>query len=451
MSFALQKQTSYSNIETVIVGLGITGLSVANYLQQQGTSFSLLDTRENPPELNTFKNRFPDAEYHLGEFSESILQNAKQLIVSPGVDINNEVIQSAVRGGVQCFGDIELFVKHTKVPIVAITGSNGKSTVTSLVAEMANTSGKQAYAGGNLSPPALDLLGNEGAELFVLELSSFQLESTFSMQPEVSVVLNISADHLDRHGDINNYANIKANIYRHAKCSVVNRNDESVIAMQTYGRVISFGMDQPDENDFGLIQRDGELFLAKGQRALIAVNKLALRGEAGILNSLAALAIGDAIGLSMSAMLYTLEKFEGLAHRLAFIKEARGVSWFNDSKGTNIGACISSLRSLQENIILLAGGVYKGGDLQLLREELQERAKHVILFGKDADLFQQSLQDAIAVHNVNSMNEAVLLANNLAISGDKVLLSPACASFDMYANYMQRGEDFEHCVREIIK
>lgn len=450
MRLALQKQTTHSNIETIILGLGETGLSVANYLQGQDTSFALADTRTNPPELDAFKSRFPDVDYYLGVLPEYLMQNAKQLIISPGVDINDELILSAIKHGAQCFGDIELFAQHAKAPIVAITGSNGKSTVTSLVAEMANFSGKRAYAGGNLSPPALDLLSKKDAELFVLELSSFQLESTISMQPEVGVVLNISADHLDRHGDVKNYANIKEDIYRHAKCSVVNRDDEYVAVMFTHGRVISFGLGQAAENDFGLMQQDGESYLAKGQHTLIAAKKLALRGESGILNSLAALAIGEAIELPMHAMLNTLENFEGLAHRLAFVKESQGVSWFNDSKGTNIGACISSLRSLEENIILLAGGVFKGGDLHLLHEAVKKHAKHVVLFGEDADLFQQSLASVVDIHKVSSMRSAVLLAKNLATSGDKVLLSPACASFDMYANYMQRGEDFEYCVREII-
>jgi len=451
MSLALQTQTTQINIETVILGLGETGLSVANYLQQQSIPFMLADTRENPPELDAFKNRFPDAEYFLGELSNRVMQNAKQLIVSPGVDINAESIQSAIKCGVQCFGDIELFAQHAKAPIIAITGSNGKSTVTSLVTQMANEANKHAYAGGNLSPPALDLLSKDDAGLFVLELSSFQLESTYSLQPEVSVVLNISADHLDRHGDMQSYASIKANIYRQAKCSVVNRNDAYAAAMQTYGKVISFGLDQATDDNFGLLQRDGEFFIARGQQALMAVKKLALRGEAGVLNSLAALAIGQAIGLPMPTMLSSLEKFEGLAHRLSFVKEKNGVSWFNDSKGTNIGACISSLRSLEKNIILLAGGVYKGGDIQLLHAALKQHAKHMILFGKDADFFQESLQGAVNIHKVNNMQDAVLLANNLAISGDKVLLSPACASFDMYANYIQRGEDFEQCVRAVAK
>lgn len=450
MSLALQKQTTQFNTETVILGLGETGLSVANFLQDQAMPFVLADTRENPPGLDAFRGRFPNAEYYLGEFPDYVLQNAKQIIVSPGIDINLAILQAAVNEGVQYIGDIELFAQHAKAPIVAITGSNGKSTVTSLVANMAKASSKHVYAGGNLGPPALSLLSNEDAELYILELSSFQLESTHTLQAEVSAVLNISADHLDRHGDITNYANIKAGVYHHAKCSVVNRDDEYVTAMQTHGRVISFGLSEPDENNFGLVKQNGEFFLARGRQVLIAVNKLSLRGEAGILNSLAALAIGEAIELSMPEMLNVLENFKGLAHRLSFVKELKGVSWFNDSKGTNIGACISSLRSLEDEIILLAGGVYKGGSLQLLHAALKQHAKHVILFGKDADLFQQSLEGSAPLHRVSAMHEAVLLANNLAISGDKVLLSPACASFDMYSSYMQRGEDFERCVRELL-
>jgi len=381
------------------------------------------------------------------------LTGAAQLILSPGIDINQDIFQkTVVENDSECIGDIEIFARSTNKPIVAITGSNGKSTVTSLLAEMANSAGVNAYAGGNLGPPALDLLDQNDAELFVLELSSFQLESTQSLQPEVSVVLNVSADHLDRHGDVDNYANIKERIYSNAKFSVVNREDDYVSKMSTSGEVISFGLNQPAIGEFGVLEDGGESFLAFGEQRLLAVSELALQGEAGILNSLAALAIGYVIKLPMQDMLITLKSFVGLPHRLALVTRHEDISWINDSKGTNIGATVSSLRSLNDNenpqnIILIAGGVFKGGDLGLLNDAVSKFVKHVILIGQDASLMQQGLEGGTSISKAQSMLQAVKEAQSIAIQGDQVLLSPACASFDMYKNYIERGCDFESCVR----
>lgn len=449
MGFALQKQMADRNYKTVIVGLGETGLSVAAYLDSQGIPFVVLDTRNDPPQLNAFKQKFPNTEVYLGELSTNLLQRAKQVIVSPGIDLNNSAIQSAVAQGVACYGDIELFVNNTRTPIVAITGSNGKSTVTSLVAEMAKSEGRCAYAGGNLGPPALDLLKHKDAELFVLELSSFQLESTHSLTPQVSAVLNISPDHLDRHDSVESYARIKAQIYDHANICVVNRDDEFVSKMKISGTVISFGLDHPADGEFGLIHDAKHSYLAKGENFLLATSAISMQGESGILNSLAALAIGNALDLSLDKMLITLTKFKGLPHRFSLVGKSQGVSWFNDSKGTNIGATISSLRGLKDNIILLAGGIFKGGDLSLLHKAVSKYTKHVILFGQDAGVLEEALSGAASLHSAISMRDAVTIARDLSNSGDKVLLSPACASFDMYENYIARGEDFESCVKEL--
>ena len=294
------------------------------------------------------------------------------------------------------------------------------------------------------------MLDQHDVELFVLELSSFQLETTQSLQPQVGAVLNISADHLDRHGDVDNYAQIKAQIYSNAKVSVINCDDDYVSNMQTSGQVISFGLGKPKENHFGLLNKNGEIHLAFGENHLMPASEIALQGEAGILNSLAALAIGQALTLPMQDMLKVLKSFKGLPHRLALVAESNGVSWYNDSKGTNIGATVSSLRSLEENIILIAGGIFKGGDLELFNQTVSKHAKHVILLGQDAALLHQSLEPSIAMDYANSMQQAVETAKNKATSGDKILLSPACASFDMYTNYIERGKDFEQCVKRIL-
>lgn len=445
----MRRQRANGNRETVIIGLGVTGLSMARYLYARGISFVMADTRTLPPKLDSFKREFPSVEVYLGELSTSLFKGVRRILVSPGVDINSQHIRAAVRQGTECYGDIELFANNTQKPIVAITGSNGKSTVTSLVTAMAKSAGVKAYAGGNLGFPAMELLGFHDAELFVLELSSFQLESTYSLKPRVSAVLNISPDHLDRHDNMDCYTSIKAKIYAGAATSVINRDDRFIAKMKTSGVVVSFGLSHSGDDGFGVVHDGGNTFLTKGKHRLLATKKLALQGETGVLNSLAALAIGEALGLSLEKMLGTLKDFKGLPHRLSFIGKAGGVSWFNDSKGTNIGASISSLRSLQANIILLAGGVFKGGDLHLLHDAVARHAKHVILFGQDAGLLKQALHGAVSTHTANSIRDAVCVAQNLSKSGDKVLLSPACASFDMYENYIARGEDFESCVREM--
>ena len=449
MDLALQRESVRQ--QTVVIGLGETGLSVAQHLSQQGIDFKMLDTRFNPPQLETFKKKFPEIEVQLGEFSAEFFQDAQQIIVSPGIDLNQKEIRELILvNDRECIGDIELFARSTSKPVVAITGSNGKSTVTSLLTEMANTAGVKTYAGGNLSPPALSLLNHEDAELFVLEISSFQLETTQSLQPQVSVVLNVSPDHLDRHGDVENYAHIKEHIYSNSKVSVINRDDDRVVNMKTFGVVVSFGLQKPFENEFGVVKGDDGLYLAFGQERLLSTCELSLQGEAGIINSLAALAIGYALELPLKNMLTTLKTFKGLPHRLALVAEAEGISWFNDSKGTNIGATVSSLRSLERDIILIAGGVFKGGDLEMLKQAVVQHAKQVILLGQDSELLQQALKNTIAIDNAGSMQQAVEIAQQKSKSGDKVLLSPACASFDMYANYIERGNDFEKCVKEIL-
>ena len=450
MGFALYKRQADKRYETVIIGLGATGLSMAHYLHGHGIPFVAADTRLLPPKINVFRQQFPDVDVYLGKLSTGLFQGVKRILISPGININDQCIQTAVRQGAECYGDIELFVNNTQTPVVAITGSNGKSTVTSMVTAMARSANVKAYAGGNLSPPAMDLLGFRDAELFVLELSSFQLESTCSLKPLVSVVLNVSPDHLDRHENMDRYARIKEKIYEHAKISVINRDDKLVTKMKTSGKVVSFGSDCLVDGGFGVVRDGDNTFLAKGKHCLLATDELALLGETGILNSLAALAIGEALKLPLEKMLYTLKHFKGLPHRLCLVGEAGGVSWFNDSKGTNIGASVSSLRSLQTNIILLAGGVFKGGDLHALREAVAKHARHVILFGRDANVLKRALCGAAIIHATDSIRDAVSTAQYLSKLGDKVLLSPACASFDMYEDYVARGKDFEACVREIV-
>ena len=451
MGPVLQKQMTDRNHERVIIGLGKTGVSVARHFCSRGMPFIVADTRDNPSGLGAFRQEFPETRVFSGALSEELFVDAKQIIVSPGVDTRDPAIQSAVAHGAECYGDIELFANANHIPVVAITGSNGKSTVTQLVTDMACATGVQAYAGGNIGRPALEILECDDAELFVLELSSFQLESTRLLRTRVSTVLNVSADHMDRHETIERYSGIKAKIYSHAACSVINRDDKYVTKMKTSGVVTEFGMGPPVGQGFGLLHQGSRAFLAKNDQCLFPANELAIQGESGILNALAALAIGDVLGLSMEKMLLTLASFKGLPHRLSWVGKFQGIAWYNDSKGTNIGATVTSLRSLKSNIVLLAGGVFKGGNLDHFRAAVAKHAKHVILLGQDADLLQEALHGATQIHSVDSMRDAVIRAQHLSVAGDKVLLSPACSSFDMYEDYSERGKDFENCVRELAK
>lgn len=450
MALALREQMMENAHERIVVGLGKTGLSVARHLHRQGIPFAMVDTRDRPPGLEAFKQEFPQTDICTGALPVQWFAAASQIILSPGVDTRNPAIQAAIDQGAECFGDIELFAGANRVPVVAVTGSNGKSTVVRLVTEMASACGLYAYAGGNIGTPALDLLEKDDAQLLVLELSSFQLESTQSLRPRIGAVLNVSADHLDRHDSLERYAEIKARIYEHAGCSVVNRDDGLVMKMKTSGAVTDFGLDRPTDRGFGLLQHGKHSYLAQGDHCLLSTDKLMMQGEAGILNALAALAIGHALGLSMEKMCSVLTRFKGLPHRLSRVGESRGVAWFNDSKGTNVGASVMSLRSLESDVVLLAGGIFKGGDLASLRSAVARHAKHAILFGQDSDLLRQALHGIVQIHSADTMRDAVAQAQALSVAGDKVLLSPACASFDMYEDYTERGRDFENCVRELV-
>lgn len=436
--------------ETVVLGLGLTGLSVARYLRAQGQPFSVADTRARPPQLEALRRLYPDVPQHLGPFDPDLLARARRLIVSPGVALSEVAIRQALAQGVQVIGDVELFAQAVRAPVVAITGSNGKSTVTALVAQMAERCGLQVRAGGNLGPPALDLLRDPEPELYVLELSSFQLETLHSLSPKAAVVLNLSADHLDRHRDLERYAAIKARIYRGAEHCVINRDDPRALVAAGDRGAISFGLDRPARGHYGLCTRSGEIGLARGAQWLLAGRELRVSGRHNLANALAALALGEAAGLDLAPMLEALRDFAGLAHRTQWVAEHGGVRWYNDSKGTNVGATLAALEGLPGPVVLIAGGVAKGADFTVLRAVVARKARAVVLMGRDARLIAEQLQGAVPLVFARDMGEAVTLAAQQARSGDSVLLSPACASLDMYRDYAQRGEAFVRAVREFI-
>lgn len=444
--------TIFSHKKILVVGLGKTGFSCARYLVVCGAEVAVTDSRERPPELERLSVELPDVAVFVGGFDARAFEFAEQLVVSPGVSLKEPMLARAIERGVPCIGDIELFAQAVTAPVIAITGSNGKSTVTSLVGAMAREDGRDVRVGGNLGTPALDLLGDYEPDCYVLELSSFQLETTYSLDAVAATVLNISSDHLDRYVDINEYAAAKRRIFNGTGVLVLNADDPAVANMAPAGRAcIWFGLDAPGPGQYGLRRHNGEVWLARGTQALLPELALLLRGRHNLANALAALALGEAAGFSIDAMLRALRAFPGLAHRTQRVAERDGVNWYNDSKGTNVGATIAAVQGMSGQVVLIAGGMGKGADFTPLRAALAGKARAVVLIGQDAKLIERALAGAVPVAHAADMVEAVHRAAALAQPGDTVLLSPACASFDMFSGYEQRGEQFMQAVRSMFE
>lgn len=434
-----------------IIGTGITGLSVARFLAAQQQAFVLLDTRLSPPNLQQIKTEFPHVSIECGELNPHTLLACDEIIISPGVAVATPAIEQARAAGIPVVGDIEIFVRYAKAPIVAITGSNAKSTVTTLVGEMAKAAGINVAVGGNLGTPALELL-NDSVELYVMELSSFQLETVTKLNAKVATILNISADHLDRYENMRAYILAKLRVYFGAEHIVVNRNDVLTHPPLAAGvKPIYFG-GRADFGSFGLLTRDGIEYLAKNLTPLMAARELKIRGRHNIDNALAALALGDAAGIPLDAMLGTLKTFSGLRHRCEFVAEKNAVEFYNDSKGTNIGATLAAISGLArdpQQLIVILGGEGKGQDFTELTPALRAINSRLVLIGRDATVIEQAVADAAPIIHAGSMQDAVNKAFALAQPGDAVLLSPACASFDMFKNYEDRGEKFCQAVQEL--
>ncbi len=439
--------------KTLILGLGKTGLSCARFLRGLGVPVAVTDTRSHPPALSVAREEMPDLPLFLGGFDAAAFAVAQRLVISPGLALSEPLVAEALARGVEVVGDIELFARAVAAPVAAITGSNGKSTVTTLLGEMAIASGLRTAVGGNLGDPALDLL-DPSVQLYVLELSSFQLETTRSLVPRVATVLNISEDHMDRYPSLEAYAATKASLLDGAEVAVLNRDDPWVSAMSgKAARDIWFSLAPPQrEEDFGLLKLAGVTWLAHGTQPLMPVTELALPGLHNQLNALAALAMGEVCGIPLASRLQVLRSFRGLAHRTMLVAELQGVRWYDDSKGTNPGASIAALNGLIDpdgaaRAVLIAGGDGKGADFTQLAETLVSRARAVILIGRDGPLIEQALAGRVVTAKAKDMDEAVRLAAAAALPGDAVLLSPACASFDMFDNYEHRGRVFTAAVR----
>ncbi len=435
----------HSNKQRALIGMGKTGLSCARFLRDHGENFSWFDTREVPPGLTDIGKLFPDADFYCGDLDASILSIASEIIVSPGVSVMEPALQVAAQAGVHLIGDIELFVRSTQKPIIAITGSNAKSTVTTLVGEMAEACGLHAGVGGNLGTPVLDMLADDAKnDCYVLELSSFQLETTFSLQAAVAIILNISEDHMDRYGSLQDYTQAKHKIYNNARYVVFNRADYLTSPPpNALSHSSSFGLDDC-EYGVGVAEHNGENWLMLDRSIpLMCAADIHVAGSHNLANVAAAFAIASAAGWDLVACANAVRQFKGLPHRCQWVAEKNGVRFYNDSKGTNIGATVAAIEGLasNKNIVLIAGGDGKGADFSQLAPVVNQHVRQLVLIGRDAEEIATACAD-IAHVRANSMIDAVQKSQNIATAGDVVLLSPACASFDMFDGYEDRGRQF---------
>ena len=438
----------------VVAGLGISGVSAVNFLHEQGYRVAVTDSRAVPPGHDKIPT---EVQTHFGQFDQELLLQAEEIIISPGLDPKLPEIQAAIAKGIPVISEIQILRRATDKPIVAITGSNAKSTVTTLIGLMALQAGVKVAVGGNLGRPALDLT-HDDPDVYILELSSFQLETTSHLNAAVAVVLNVSEDHLDRHGDMFGYHTAKHRIFQGVKKVVYNRDDSltrplvpDVTPMQ------SFGLNAPDLNQYGILREDdGTIWLARGRERLLKSSEMYIQGTHNVANALACLALGEAIGLPLEKMLETLKIFKGLEHRCEFVKEVQHVRYYNDSKGTNIGATLAALDGLGAaievqggKVAIILGGQGKGQDFTALRNSLQKYAKVAVLIGEDRPVIEKAIEGTTTLLHAESLQEAVALCQQNTHVHDVVLLSPACASFDMFTGYPERGHRFVEYVNKL--
>lgn len=439
----MQYLNEIKNKQITVLGLGVTGLGIVRFLLSHGLAPKVVDSRATPPGIDWLKEHAPNLDTHFGNLDDAELCSSNMIIISPGLSLKIPAVANAINAGVEVIGDVELFARINTKPVVAVTGSNGKSTVVTLAYEVLKEAGYKVALGGNIGTAVLDLL-NDDFDVYVLELSSFQLDTTTSLKPVSATVLNVSEDHLDRYDSYQAYIDSKLSIYDGAELIVVNADDIQTHPVERGTTpLISFGDQQ---GDYHLAQHNGEThFMPKGD-TFLPVDTLAVVGKHNYLNTLAVMALLSPFEVSKEQYKNALGQFNGLAHRCQFVAELNGVKYFNDSKATNVGATIAAIDSLAsngENLIVIAGGDAKGADLNALKPYIEQHVKALICFGKDAS-------DLAAITNksylTNNMEEAVALANVLSSTGNIILLAPACASIDMYNNYMQRGDDFIQCV-----
>ena len=450
----------------LVVGLGETGLSCIRHLAGMGGRMVAVDSRERPPRRAAVESEFPGVEVRCGRFDASLFVDAAEIVVSPGVPVREPALRAAAARGVPIAGDVELFARAADAPVVAVTGSNGKSTVASLLAEMARRAGMRVGAGGNLGPPALSLLGRN-CELYVLELSSFQLETTDSLRPAAATVLNVSPDHMDRYESLDDYVAAKRRVLGDADTVVVENLDDPLAAgLGGRRRTIGFSTREHPRARWRLagagasarIMRraapdsegdpDSEGAPDSEGVGVVRVDAIPLSGLHNVANALAAFALGDALGLDVGAMAEALKAYTGLPHRCETVAEHRGVRWINDSKGTNVGATVAAIEGLggRGPLVLIAGGLGKGADFSPLLAPAKRHVRGAVLIGRDAGRLGAVLGRGTEVRHAPDLAAAVETASRIARAGDSVLFSPACASFDMFESFEARGDAFRRLV-----
>jgi UDP-N-acetylmuramoylalanine--D-glutamate ligase len=449
---------SLKDKKVLVLGLGETGLSALRWLNTQGAHLSVADTRENPPGIAALKVELPAIKVYTGAFAEIIFSGVDLVVVSPGVPLSEPEIQAAIGRGISVVGDVELFAQYRpkSAKVIAITGANGQTTVTSLVGEMCKTAGLKTIVAGNIGLPVLDTLSMDVPDVYVLELSSFQLETTTNLKIDAATMLNLSEDHMDRYESLQAYAIAKAHIFYHASLQVLNRDDAwSMMMARPKLTQVTFGLS--DENDFGLKQVDGETWLSEGEKELINLEDMKIVGLHNAANALAAVALCRAIGVDYAHIIQTLYNFKGLPHRVEWVANIDDVDYYDDSKGTNVGATCAAIAGMFKNglpqkTVLIAGGDGKGQDFSPLAEAITGNARAVVLIGRDASLIESALlKTNVPLYQALDLPEAVNIAKKLAQIGDAVLLSPACASFDMFKNYVHRAEVFVASVNGLKK
>ena len=431
---------------TLVLGMGGTGVSFARYLAGRGTPALFADTRPFPPGMAAIRAAMPAAGILGDGPPASLPAEVDRVVVSPGVDLRLPVLLDARRRGIPVLSDIDLFVAEARAPITGITGSNGKSTVTSMVGSMLAGAGVRAAVGGNLGTPALELLAPDVAH-YVLELSSFQLERSAPIPTASAVVLNITPDHLDIHGDMAAYTAAKARVYSRCGLAVVNRDLPELAALVPAGTpTVGFGLGRPAGGDFGILERGGEPWLARGPEALMAAGELAVTGRHNWSNALAALALASVAGPGIHDLLPGLRAYRPLPHRMALVARRNGVAWVDDSKATNVGAAVTAIGSVDGPVVLIAGGDGKGAAFDTVADALRGRDSAAVVLGRDRELLAGALAGVCPVHRVDDMPAAVRAAAAIARPGWTVLLAPACSSLDMYRDYADRGNAFREAI-----
>jgi len=447
-------QIALKDKKVLVLGLGDTGLSALRWLHSQGARLSVADTRDMPPGLDALKAELPDAVVYTGALEPTVFDGVDLAVISPGVPLSEPEIQAAIQRGVPVVGDVELFAQYrpASAKLIAITGANGKTTVTTLVGEMCKAAGLKTIVAGNIGLPVLDTLSMETPDVYVLELSSFQLETTHSLLADAATMLNLSEDHMDRYDSMQSYAVAKAHIFYHAKLQVLNRDDAwSMMMSRAKLAQVTFGLDDAvAEQDYGIKQVDGEAWLSCGTHDLMNIRDLKIAGLHNASNALAAIALCRGIGLDFAPIIQTLYNFKGLPHRVEWVANIDDVDYYDDSKGTNVGATCAALSGLSQKVVLIAGGDGKGQDFSPLKEAVSANARAVVLIGRDAQLIEAELLSTdVPMYHAADLPEAVTIARKLAQVGDAVLLSPACASFDMFKNYVHRAEVFVAAVKRM--